>query len=252
MKPIALQLYSVRDYCEKDFAGTIKKVADMGYKGVEPAGFFDLSPAEFKKIVNDCGMEVSSSHGPWIRTMENVSEAIDVAGTLGIDLVCSGFGKDAYEDRDAIKRTADFINEAIGKLKGSGLKLFMHNHYWEFEKLGGKLKYEYFEEMVPEALFEIDAYWTSNFGANDVTEMVGKFKDKMPLIHMKDGQLLPDTDMMPLGTGKMDIKGALDAADPDLLRWIIVELDRVAGDSLEAVEKSYEFMTNQGWAEGNK
>jgi sugar phosphate isomerase/epimerase len=252
MKPIALQLYSVRDYCEKDFTGTIKKVADMGYKGVEPAGFFDLSPAEFKKVVNDCGMEVSSSHGPWIRKMETVSEAIDVAGTLGIDLVCSGFGKEEYKDMDAIKKTADFINEAIAKLKGTGLSLFMHNHYWEFEKINGKLKYEYFEEMVPDALFEIDAYWTSNFEANDVAEMVGKFKDKMPLIHLKDGILKPDTDMLPLGTGKMDVKGALKAANPDLLRWIIVELDRVAGDSLEAVNESYQYMITQGLAEGNK
>ena len=64
LKPLSVQLYSLREYAKTDFVQVLKKVAAIGYKAVEPAGFFDLSPAEFKKIIDDLGLEMHSSHRP--------------------------------------------------------------------------------------------------------------------------------------------------------------------------------------------
>ena len=73
----AVQLYSFREQCAKDFVDMLKLVAIIGFKGVEPAGFYDLTPKEFKKIVNDLGMEVCSAHGPWLRSVEMIPEAAE-------------------------------------------------------------------------------------------------------------------------------------------------------------------------------
>lgn len=79
----AVQLYSFRDQCAKDFVDVLKLVSIIGFKGVEPAGFYDLKPAEFRKIVNDLGMEVCSAHGPWCRSEEQIPEIVDTLGELG-------------------------------------------------------------------------------------------------------------------------------------------------------------------------
>ena len=65
MKPISIQLYSLRDMSEMDFAGVIREVGEIGYAGVEPAGFYGQAPASLRRMVEDHGMVISSSHGPW-------------------------------------------------------------------------------------------------------------------------------------------------------------------------------------------
>ena len=108
MKPISVQLFSAREEAKKDFLGVLKRIAKIGYKGVEPAGFYDLKPAAFRKIVEDLGMLVSSSHGPWAQP-DNLNEAADVAKTLGLDCVAGGFGPNEFKDMDAIKKTAEKV-----------------------------------------------------------------------------------------------------------------------------------------------
>ncbi len=251
-KPISVQLYSLREAASKDFKGVLEKVAKMGYKGVEPAGLHGLKPAEFKKICDDLGLKISSSHGPWIRSLDNVAEGVDVAGIFGLDMLCTGFGQNEFKDMDSIKKTAELVNSFVAELAKHGLKLFIHNHWWEFCKVDGQIAYDHFAKLCPDVLFEIDAYWSSNFQANDPAEQLKKFAKRTPYLHIKDGPLEKDKAMMALGTGKMDIPKLLKSADPKVLRWIIVELDRCDTDMVEAIEKSYKYMISNGLAEGNK
>jgi sugar phosphate isomerase/epimerase len=251
MKPIALQLYSVREYAKEDFTGTLKKVAEIGFKGVEPAGFHDLTPKEFRKIIEDLGMVISSTHGPWANP-DNLSEVIDTAGILGIDLVSCGFGKDQYNSLDAIERTAEKVNAMNSTLTDNSIRLFVHNHYWEFELVDEKPAYYHFAELCPNVLFELDVYWAANFGARNPIEEVARFKDRIPLLHIKDGPIEKDKAMQPLGAGKLDIPGVIHAADPNVLEWTIVELDRCDTDMMQAVEESYRYLRDGGLGEGNK
>ena len=138
----AVQLYSFRDQCAKDFVDILKLVAIIGFKGVEPAGFFDLKPREFKKIVNDLGMEVCSAHGPWCRSAEQIPEIIDTLGELGLSTVVCGFGPNEFKDLDAIKRTADMVRDWQEKFEKANITLFQHNHAWEFNLVDGRIAYE--------------------------------------------------------------------------------------------------------------
>ena len=137
MKPIGIQLYSLREYAAKDFVAVLKKVADIGYKYVEPAGFWDLRPSELKKMVEDLGMGMVSSHSPWARGKANSGECMEIASILGLNKIVCGFGPDDFKDLDAIKKTADTVNEMCEIFNRNGFTLFQHNHYWEFERILG-------------------------------------------------------------------------------------------------------------------
>ncbi len=250
-KPISIQLYSLRERSEKDFPGVIRAVGEIGYAGVEPAGFYGLSPAELRRIVEEQGMVVSSTHGPWA-SPDNIPEVIDTAGALRIDLVSSGFGKEDFKDRDAIRRTADKVNGMQERLAAAGLTLFLHNHWWEFEKLDGRLKHDIFAELAPKVAFEVDTYWAANFGANDPASIVKKLARRSPLLHIKDGPLVRDAPMVAVGKGKMPMRKVIEAADPRILRWLVVELDSCATDMLQAVRESYEWLTREGLARGRR
>lgn len=243
MKPIAVQLYSLREEAQKNFRQVLHNVAAMGYDGVEPAGFFDMTPGDFRSFVEDLGMQVCSSHSPWA-TPDNLGEVIDTMGILGLKRAAGGFRPDDFKDMDAIKRTADIVNGMIEPLAAAGLDLFLHNHWWEFAEIDGRLAYDHFAELCPEVKFEIDTYWASNFGANDPAEQVAKFGNRTPLLHIKDGPLEKGKAMVAVGQGRMDIPKVINAADPDVLEWLIVELDACDTDMTTAVSESYEYLSN--------
>ncbi|MGI5924588.1 MAG: sugar phosphate isomerase/epimerase [Lentisphaerae bacterium] len=264
-RKLAVQLYSLRAEAEKNgMASVLKTVADIGYIAVEPAGFYDLSPKDFLKVATDLGLEMYSSHRPWCR-IDNIDETIKTAHELGLNRVVCGYGPKDYENLDAIKRTADQTNTMLEKLAAEGLSLFQHNHYWEFEKIDGKLKYDIYAELCPKIKFQLDAYWSSNFGANDAAKMVEKFYHRIVLLHMKDGILEdPNTDLKmvngtyekkinlrPLGEGKLNI-GEILAATPAEVDHIIVELDNSPLDMTESLRRSYQYMVKAGFGYGRK
>ncbi len=252
MKPIALQLYTLREAAKSDFVGVLKKVAAMGYKGVEPAGFHNLSMAEFRKVVEDLGMKVCSSHGPSARP-ENLQEVIDAAGILGLDVACCGYGTAQFDTREHIRETAQAVAAMARALRQAGITLFQHNHYWEYAPVDGRLAIDwYLEDCGPDVTFEMDAYWSANHGANDPVAMTRRLAARIPLLHVKDGPLKKDTAMLPLGTGKLDIPGVIGACDEQVLRWVIVELDRCDCDMVDAVAQSYAYLTRNRLAAGNR
>ncbi len=269
VKPLSVQLYSLREYSKtkEDFIKVVKRVAEIGYKGVEPAGFHDMTPREFKKLIDDLGLKIYSSHSPWARKPEESAQLIDTLGELGLNNCVCGYGPDDFKDIDAIKRTADNTNGIIEKLKPAGITLFQHNHFWEFERINGKLKYEIYRELCPGVKYEIDCFWSTNKGTENPVEMLKIFEKDTVLIHMKDGVCRQQAsldgmknglldmkiDLMPLGTGELPI-GELVKNTPAKVATIVVELDYVAEglDMWESIENSYKFMTSNGYGEGNK
>lgn len=268
IKPISIQLYSLRAEAAQDFPAVLRRLASIGYKGVEPAGFFNFSPKEFRDYVEDLGMVISSTHRPWANP-DNVSEVIDVCGVLGVQMVAGGYGADAFESLDAIKKTAETTQLVHEALRNAGLTLVIHNHAWEFEKIDGRIKHEIFAELCPGVMFELDTYWAANYGENDAAEMVRRFAKRSPLLHIKDGPLVrpqsvynPETStlealkgsgsLLAVGDGKNDIEGIIAAMDPEVTQWLVVEQDNSDTDMFECVEKSYRYLISRGLASGNK
>lgn len=260
--PLGVQLYSVRDYAVKDFADTLKKIADIGFKYVEPAGFFNVRPSEFKKLCADFGLSICSSHSPWVINPNNLGEAMDVADMLGLKTIVCGWGPDQFKDLDAIKATAENVAKMQEKLEANGYTLFQHNHYWEFERLDdGRVKYDVFHELCPKCKYEIDCFWSTNKGAEDPVEMLKPFVKDAILLHMKDGvckQVAKNAgmkdglldmkiDLLPLGKGDLPIKKLVETATE--AKAVIVELDYCESyEMIDALTQSYNYMVQEGIA----
>ena len=247
MKPIALQLYTLRQAAEEDFIAILKQVAEIGFQGVELAGLYGRSPGEIRKVLDDLGLVVCSAPDA-VPTPGGVDEVVETAKTLGYDTVIACVVQDRFKTLDDIKAVADELQSGAELLAPHGMRMAYHNHWWEFDELDGRLKYDILLDLAPDVLCEIDVYWASNFGKIDVPAVVASYAARLPLLHVKDGLLVPDPEAphTAVGAGKVDIPAAIGAADPAVLEWLIVELDRCATDIVQAVRDSYQYLASSG------
>lgn len=263
-KPIAVQLYSLRQFAARDFWKELKFVADVGYKAVEPAGFWNIRPSEFRKVLSDLGLEMYSSHSPWARP-NNLGEVMDIADAIGLKKIVCGYTAANFADMDAIKRTAEDTCKMQEVLERNGFMLFQHNHDFEFGRIDGKLKYEIYRELCPKVKYQIDSFWSTNLGKEDPVEMLKIFAEDTVSLHIKDGfssQVVSGNDMVngilerkveltPLGQGNLPI-GEIIKVMPDSVESVVVELDFCCEEMHTALQKSYDYMTKNNYAEGNK
>ena len=265
IRDLGVQLYSLREDSEKDFPGVLKFVAETGYKAVEPAGLYGLSPKEFKKICDDLGLRIASSHGLGLGSVADVPRVVDMLGDLGLKIAIVSFRAPAFADMDAIKRTADLANELQTALARQGITFAQHNHFFEFERLDGELKYDIYARLCPNVKFQLDTFWAGNFGAEDPAAMVRRFAPRTVSLHLKDGTFEPDRakwrmvngkvdrnlKLRPLGTGVMDLPAVV-AAAPESVDTLIVELDYCVIDMREALKQSYAYLTENRLGVGSK
>ena len=258
MLPVGIQLYSVRDFMEKDFYGSIKKIADIGYKGVEFAGFYNNEPKEIRKFIDDLGLVCHSSHDPF-PTKENINEIVDNISILGGDFSISGVGPDDVSTEERAKATIDRFAEAVSLFEGSGVKFAVHNHWWEFfYKVNGMIFFDALIKAVPNICSELDVFWTT-LGGSDPVKIIEKYSKNIVLLHSKDGNCklpwnheIDPVIMLANGSGNINIKGCIEAAKNSMISWNVVELDFTDGDMWKAVAKSYEYLTKNGLCTGRK
>jgi len=241
--PIGLQLYSVRESAKKDFEGTIRRVAELGYVGVEPAGFPGTTPELAGKLFRKLGLAVPSAHSALpIGDVKN--EELDVMDVIGCKRLVSGFGPDDFKTVDSIKVVCEKFEEARANAAERGIAVGYHNHWWEYETVGetGKLGVDFMLEFLsPEIFFEIDTYWVT-VARQNAAETIARFGERVQLLHIKDGLGKRDEPMLAAGSGVMDfpsIVGAAKSAD-----WLIVELDHCATDMMQAVAESIEYLAS--------
>jgi len=250
MKPIALQLYSLRERAKEDLAGVLKEVAAMSYLGVEPAGMYGNDPKDVRKMLDDLELTCCSMHGAF-PTKDTIQQRVDEAGALGTDMIISGgIGAKDLVSLDALKAGCDRLNAAAAVVADAGLRYGYHNHDQEFAIVGDELAYDVMMREVPGMFSQLDVYWAANFGAVDVPAVLARYAARIPLLHIKDGPLVKGEPHTAVGKGKMDIPAVIRAADPDVVQWLIVELDHCATDMTEAVADSARYLIGEGLGKG--
>lgn len=248
--PIALQLYTLRDQLAQDFEGTVRKVSDMGYTGVETANMFGESPASAARLFTELGLTVCGAHSP-LPLGEQKQEVLDTLAALDCKrLVVAWQPPEKYKSLDGIKSICDTLNEGAAVARAHGLQLGYHNHWFEYEPVENRIPVDVMlEHLDPDVFFEVDVYWVQTAGQNPV-EVVRRLGSRAPLLHIKDGPCQIDAPMTALGEGVVDIPGVVTAAEGST-EWLVVELDRCATDMMEAVHKSFEYLIQKGLARGN-
>src|SRR4051812_4869222 len=247
----ALQLYTVRDMTQRDFAGTMKKVADIGYKLVETAGYGNLKTAkEAKKALDDAGLKPVSGHFA-IDLLENkIEQVVEDAQTLELQMVvCPFLPEDRRKDAAGYQATAKVLEKAGLMLHQYGPVLAYHNHNFEFQKFGDKTGLDILLENTQPHLLaaEVDVYWVKNAGADPV-ELLTRLGDRVRALHLKD-MLAEQKRFAPVGTGVLDFKSILAIADKNGVRYGIVEQDNTYDQAtLTAIKTSLENLKKLGVA----
>ena len=244
---ISIQLYTLREEAEKDFFGVLKELASIGYAGVETAGLHGKKPAEVRRVLDDLGLATSSAHVS-LPTAGNVQEIVETAHALGYTMVISGIGPEQFKAPGGVEAAAETLRKAAALVKPHGLRLGYHNHWWEFDRAEGRLKFDLLMEQAPDVFSELDIYWAANFGAVNVPEVVARHRSRLPLLHIKDGPLVQGQPHTAVGAGKLDVAACIRATDPKVLEWLVVELDACATDMMTAVRESFGWPTEHGLA----
>ena len=237
---IALQLYSVREAANKDFEGAVRKVAAIGYDGVETAGYPGTTAVAAGKLFKELGLIACSAHTS-LPLGDKKNQILDEMEAIDSKLLVTGIGPADAAELDKIKAACARMNEANQILKAKGIRQGVHNHWWEYEKLGNRYVYQIMAELLePDILFELDTYWIKTAGV-DPAKIVKEMGKRSPVLHIKDGPAMKGVPMTAVGKGVMDFP-AIFAAAKGNLEWSIVELDACATDMFEAVEASFCYL----------
>ncbi len=247
--PIALQLYTVRGDAAQDFSGTLGRVAEIGYAGVELAGYNGMSVRALKARLDDLHLSVAGSHVAIDRLESDMAQVVDENLTLGNTNVVVPYLGDDRRTVDGYKKTAAQLNGFGEALRSFGLTLAYHNHAFEFETLdGGQTGMDILLGETDPTLVkaEIDTYWVLK-GGQDPVAFVQKLTGRVPLMHLKDRDT-GDGSFAPLGTGDLPLDALVAAAAEIGTQYLIVEQDTTKGPAMDAVKFSYETMKAKGYA----
>lgn len=257
----AVQLYTVRDFCNTpaDFAATIKKCSDIGYRAVQISGVSclngptpELPVAEAKKILDDNGMRCIVTHRPWQSLTDSLNYEIEFHQALDCDYIAIGTIDEIYEHSDAGYR--HWLADAapiIGKLKEHGIRFGHHNHAREFmrsEPHGPTLEDILIAEGGEDLLMELDLYWIEHAGAS-ASAYLKKCAGRVPVVHLKDREIIArndETHIAPLGEGVLPWDEILPACKEAGVEWYAVEQDTCRRDPFDCLTSSWEFLSSRG------
>lgn len=241
---IGLQLYTLRDELALDATSVLQKVAQMGYEGVEFAGYYDFSPEQLQKLLSGLSLKAISSHVSIERLKEHLEEEIAMNVAIGSRyVIIPGLNQ---EQRQNLSETAAFLIECSNRFASKGIKFGFHNHYVEFtETYGEQLWFDAFFERTPLELMksELDVCWVHKAGSDPIA-ILEKYAGRVPLIHLKDMRKNEDGShqTVELGVGEMELPAILAAAASAGTEWIIVEQDDCERSALDSVKVSMEWL----------
>jgi sugar phosphate isomerase/epimerase len=244
MEKIALQLYSIKELTEKDFLGTLKKVAEVGYAGVEFAGFFNTPARELRKVLDDLNLKAAGSHAGPDALKADLEALIEYALEIGNPyLIAPWMPEEMRNSADAYKRTGELFNQIGSKCKENGLKFGYHNHEFEFEKFGGEYGLDLLvANTQPDHLFiELDTFWVEYSGLKSV-DFINKYKERCAILHIKEMMSLEQKVNTEIGKGIMDFKGITAAGKKYGAEWYTVEQEEFEIDQLQSIRESYGYL----------
>ncbi|MTT33023.1 TIM barrel protein [Terrilactibacillus sp. BCM23-1] len=232
MKPIALQLWSVKDVCEKDFFGTLEKISEMGYEGIEFAGYYDQPAQKIKEKCTDLGLKVVASHISAEKIVNDLDNVISFEKELGNNYIVCPYA--SYDTKNEWTSFASKLKIACKKIEESGMTLVYHNHHLEFHKLEDTYILDYLLETVPHLKAELDTYWIQ-YAGEDVVSYMSQYKNRTPFIHLKDMKKNP-VESTEIGEGILDITSFVKQAEDQGVEWLIIEQEAFNKPPLESVE----------------
>ncbi len=240
--PVALQLYSVRDVIAEDMRGTLKAVADMGYEGVEFAGYYGFTPAELRAMLDDCGLVCAGSHtGLHMFADDLFDETVEMNRSLGTDRMIIPTGLPFKNIAAAIETAM----QVYDRCKAAGMRTGFHNHVAEFKVEDGMTRLDRLFAGTPDDfLVQCDIGWATAAGA-DVPAFLRKYASRLETVHVKE-----HSENMPtatVGEGVVDWPSVFDILEKETaVQWYIVEQEQYAVTSLTSARDCIDSIRKMG------
>ncbi|MGE5548943.1 MAG: sugar phosphate isomerase/epimerase family protein [Bacteroidota bacterium] len=245
-KPVGLQLYTLRDETAKDFRGTLARVAEMGYRGVELAGNGGLDAGEMRQALAETGLKAYGSHVGLDQLERNLPAVIAYHQEIGCEyLACPWLPEGRRQDGLDYQRLGMALTEIGRKCGEAGLQLCYHNHAFEFQRFGGSLGLDLLYGAADPRLVqaELDLYWIE-YAGQDPAAYLRQMKGRCPLVHLKD--MATDRHFTEVGEGTLDWPGIFAAAEDAGTKYYLVEQDDCRRPPLESVRISLENLRRMG------
>jgi len=259
---VGVQLYSVRDKMKEDFDGTVAKVASIGYKEVEFAGYFGHTPQQVRAVLEKNGITSPSCHVDYkVLAPDQWPAQIESAKIIGQSYIVNPWiPVELRKTDDDWKRASETFNRAGEASKKAGIQFAYHNHWFEFLPVNGKRPYDMLLEMCDPNLvkMELDLCWITVGGA-DPLDYFNRYPGRFPLVHVKDVKKVPKVsaggtqdfgssmkDMTEVGSGIIDWKRIFAQSDKAGIKHYIVEHDNPK-DPFQSIQTSYEYLAKLRW-----
>jgi sugar phosphate isomerase/epimerase len=268
--PVAIQLYSLRNEAAADFFGTLAKVKEMGYDGVEFAGLFKHSAEEVRAKCEELGLVPISAHVALKEMLSDPRGVLNTYREIGCKYVVVPYL--VPEDRPEGSRFPEVIREIdmLCKVaKELGMTMLYHNHDFEFVKIDGKYALDILYDTIPADLLqtELDTCWV-NVGGENPAEYILKYTGRAPVVHLKDfvggksenmyeligikaekkAEETTKFEFRPVGYGVQDFPAILDSAEKAGAEWVVVEMDNpsMGLTPMECADKARAYLKSIG------
>lgn len=238
----SVQLYSVRDAFAADPDETLRRLAAIGFRRVEPYGVVENVEA-LRAGLSAHGLSAPTAHAALVG--KDLAAVFAAARELGIGVVIEPLvPAERWGSLADIADTASALNAAAEVAAGYGIRVGYHNHWWELEsRIDGRSALEVFaDRLSPEVVLEVDAYWATA-GGEDAPALLRRLGERVCAIHVKDGSLAVDASgQVPAGQGRVPMRSVVDAV-PGALR--VVEFDQHE-DVFGGIADSFAYLTGVG------
>lgn len=242
--PIAVQVYSVRAAAAKDLAGTLAKIAEIGYSGVEFAGYYGKNAKDIRKMLDDNGLKCSGTHtGIGELRGDNFEKTLEFHQILGTKYIIVPGGIDGdLHDVEKNKKIAEEFSTLAEKAKPLGMRIGYHAHGGDAKLIEGIPAWErFFDAASPEVVMEMDI---GNYmmGGGDPYKMIEKFKGRSKVVHLKEA----GKDNPIVGSGDVDWKRSFNLLETiGGTEWYVVE-DEAAPNDFTRIEQCLQALRKMG------
>jgi sugar phosphate isomerase/epimerase len=250
---VGINIYSLRYLAEKDLPATLALIHELGFCEVEAGDLYGRRPAEFLGLLKTAGLHATSIGAAYAALGKDLDSVAAHARTLGAEyIVCSTIPHSAKHlaGKDC-PPAADNLNRWGERLAASGLRLCYHTHGTEFDPSPDGTRFDTLAKLTnPKFVnFEMDIFWIV-YGYQDPVQLLRRYPDRFPLMHIKDirkGTVLGgspadvlEEESVPLGTGLIDVRAALLAAQECGVRHYYLEEEAV--DAVPQIRQSLRYL----------
>lgn len=239
MSRIGIQLFSLWKQAERDFLGTIQKVADLGYEGIQFAGFYHTPANQVKRVLDERGLVPAGAHvGIHQLLHEEIEKTFKFHRTIENKfIICPAIPKEMRQTADDYKKTAETLNHIGEACKKAGFVFGYHNHDFEFETVENGTGFELlFNHTDPDLVkMELDCFWAA-YAGYDPLEIIRKYKNRIISLHIKDLIMVNGQKKgTEVGGGQLDFASIIKQGNEFGIEWFTVEQEEFERDPYESL-----------------